>query len=167
LVWLNSIDTTLSNHVILLESAIAFCKLLGSQNCHWWSYPQGWTHNLLPLLSMAYLFGDDVMADTGKKQPRIVMCRKWKKEEAKFGNFLARLHCEWNYYPLWVKLYIFYFPKMLWSTDIVWISCVTVSDKCRRWHDTDNYNYTELCDFIKLLMVSACHCTCPYRIRVS
>jgi len=25
---------------------------------------------------MAYLFGDDVMADTGKKQPRIVMCRK-------------------------------------------------------------------------------------------
>jgi hypothetical protein len=37
-----------------------------------------------------------------------------------------------------------------------------VSDTChiRRRHDTDAYNYIELCDFLKLLALSACQCLC-------
>jgi len=27
---------------------------------------------------------------------------------------------------------------------------------------SNTYNYTELCDFLKLLAVSACQCLCPY-----
>jgi len=30
--------------------------------------------------------------------------------------------------------------------------------------DIDNCNYTELCDFFKLLVVSACQC--PYRVHI-
>jgi hypothetical protein len=26
------------------------------------------------------------------------------------------------------------------------------------WHDNDNYNYMELCNFLKLLLVSTCQC---------
>jgi hypothetical protein len=45
------------------------------------------------------------------------------------------------------------------------VRCVPMSDTCRvrHRHDTDTYNYTELCDFLKLLAVSACRCPCCIR----
>jgi len=33
-------------------------------------------------------------------------------------------------------------------------------------HDTDTNNYTELCDFLKLLAVSACQCLCHVRVYI-
>jgi len=32
--------------------------------------------------------------------------------------------------------------------------------------DTNIYNYTKLCDFIKLLAVSACQCMCRVRVHI-
>ena len=46
---------------------------------------------------------------------------------------------------------------------------VPVSDMCRiqHRHDTDTYNYIELCAFLKLLVVSACQCLCRICIWAS
>jgi len=59
----------------------------------------------------------------------------------------------------------------LWSTDTPRIRRVPVSDMCRVRHryDTDTYNYTKLCDFLKKLAVLGCRCLChvPVRIRAS
>jgi len=51
-----------------------------------------------------------------------------------------------------------YVSRVLWSTDTPRIRDVPVSDTCcvRQQQDTDTYNYTKLCDFLKLLAVSAC-----------
>jgi hypothetical protein len=53
----------------------------------------------------------------------------------------------------------------IWSTDTSRIKRVSVSDMYRvgKRHHTDTYNYTELCNFLKLLSVSTC--LYPYRVR--
>jgi len=48
--------------------------------------------------------------------------------------------------------------RKLWSTDTPRIRRVPMSDTCRVRQDTDTCNYTEICDFFKLLAASACQC---------
>ncbi|AES78635.1 hypothetical protein MTR_7g037360 [Medicago truncatula] len=49
------------------------------------------------------------------------------------------------------------------STDTLRIRRVPVSDTCCVRHDNDTCNYTELCNFFKLLAVSAYQCPCRVR----
>jgi len=53
--------------------------------------------------------------------------------------------------------------------DTFQIMRVSVSDTCHviYRHDTDTYNYNELCDFLKLLVVLECKCLCRVRISTS
>jgi len=59
-----------------------------------------------------------------------------------------------------MKIVISGLDSELRSMDTPRIRRVQVSDMCRVRHDTDTCNYTALCDFFKLLDVSACPCPC-------